>query len=38
MDPDSLAYAVLSDRTLWEGADLRRLDGLAEALAKELAG
>ena len=38
MDPESLAYAVLADRDLWHGEDLRDIDGLAEALAANLAG
>ena len=36
MDPDSLAYAALSDRDLWDGRDLRDFDGLAEAVAANL--
>ena len=38
MDPESLAYAVLSDRELWNGADLRKIDGLPEMLSENLAG
>lgn len=38
MDPESLAYAVLSDRELWNGADLREIDGLPEMLSENLAG
>ena len=38
MQPDSLAYAVLSDRTLWNGADLREIDGLEDALITNIAG
>ena len=36
MSPDSLAYAVLSDRILWDGADLREIDGLPELLTRNL--
>jgi len=38
MQPDSLAYAVLSDRTLWNGEDLREIDGLEDAVIRNLAG
>lgn len=38
MAPDSLAYAVLSDRDLWQGADLREIDGLLDLLTDNLAG
>lgn len=38
MSPDSLAYAVLSDRELWNGEDLRQIDGLTELLTDNLAG
>ena len=37
MDAESLAYAVLSDRELWNGADLREIEGLAELLSENLA-
>ena len=37
MDPESLAYAVLSDRTLW-AQDLRDIPGLEEALVANLQG
>lgn len=37
MQPDSLAYAVLSDRILWNGADLREIDGLEDAVITNLA-
>lgn len=37
MDPESLAYAVLSDRTLW-AYDLRDIPGLEEALVANLQG
>ena len=36
MEADSLAYAVLSDRDLWLGDDLRNIEGLAEKLAENL--
>ncbi len=36
MAPDSLAYAVLSDRTLWNGEDLRDIPGLEEAIINNL--
>ena len=36
MSPDSLAYAVLSDRVLWNGGDLREIDGLLELLVRNL--
>lgn len=35
MSPDSLAYAVLSDRALW-GEDLREIDGLEDAVIQNL--
>ena len=38
MQPESLAYAVLSDRTLWNGADLREIDGFEDAVISNLAG
>ena len=38
MQPDSLAYAVLSDRTFWGGCDLREIDGLEDAVIANLAG
>lgn len=37
MSPDSLAYAVLSDRTLWP-TDLRDVPGLEEAIIENLQG
>ena len=37
MPSDSLAYAVLADRTLWGGEDLRNLDGLEESMAANMA-
>lgn len=36
MSPDSLAYAALSDRTLWDGGDLREIDGLLDAVTENL--
>lgn len=36
MSPDSLAYAALSDRTLWDGEDLRKIDGLLDAVTENL--
>ncbi len=36
MSPDSLAYAVLADRSLW-GMDLREIDGLEDAVIANLA-
>ena len=38
MSPDSLAYAILSDRELWNGEDLRDIPGLEDALISNLAG
>lgn len=37
MSPDSLVYAVLSDRELWNGEDLRTIPGLEDALTTNLA-
>lgn len=37
MTADSLTYAALADRELWQGADLREIDGLAEAVEAQLA-
>ena len=34
---ETLAYAVLADRTLWGGEDLRALDGLEESMAANMA-
>jgi len=36
MAPDSLAYAVLSDRDLWNGTDLREIDGLLDRVTDNL--
>ena len=38
MDAESLAYAVLSDSTLWNGRDLRRTEGLLDMVVADLAG
>lgn len=35
MPADSLAYAVLSDRSLWNGSDLREIDGLEDLLTRQ---
>lgn len=35
MPPESLAYAVLSDRDIWE-TDLRELDGLADTIENQI--
>lgn len=37
MPPEALAYAVLADRELWGGADLREIDGLEPRVALDLA-
>ena len=37
MDPESLAYAVLADRELWQGRDMREIDGLLERVALDIA-
>lgn len=37
MSPESLAYAALADRELWNGADLRAVDGLEQRVALDLA-
>ena len=37
MPPDTLAYAVLADRELWQGADLRDIDGLEARVTLDLA-
>jgi mannitol-1-phosphate/altronate dehydrogenase len=36
MPADSLAYAALADRALWNGADLREMDGLEALIAENL--
>ena len=36
MPPEALAYAVLADRELWQGADLRQIDGLEARLTLDL--
>ena len=37
MPPESLAYAALADRSLWEGEDLRGIDGLEQRVALDIA-
>lgn len=37
MDPASLAYAALADRELWDGSDLREIDGLEARVALDIA-
>ena len=37
MPPESLAYAVLADRELWRGEDLRDIDGLEARVALDIA-
>lgn len=37
MPPESLAYAALADRELWDGLDLRDIDGLLERVTLDLA-
>ncbi|MBQ6374515.1 MAG: hypothetical protein IJJ45_08535 [Clostridia bacterium] len=37
MDPESLAYAALADRELWQGRDLREIDGLMARVALDIA-
>ena len=37
MPPESLAYAVLADRELWHGEDLREIDGLEARVALDIA-
>jgi tagaturonate reductase len=37
MPPESLAYAVLADRELWHGEDLRDIDGLEARVALDIA-
>ena len=37
MPPEALAYAVLADRELWHGADLREIDGLEQRVALDIA-
>lgn len=37
MPPETLAYAALADRELWDGADLRDIDGLEQRVALDLA-
>ena len=37
MPPEALAYAALADRGLWNGADLREIDGLEARVALDIA-
>ena len=37
MPPEALAYAVLADRELWRGANLRDIDGLEQRVALDIA-
>ena len=37
MPPESLAYAALADRELWNGQDLRQIDGLEARVALDIA-
>lgn len=37
MPPEALAYAVLADRELWHGEDLRAIDGLEARVALDIA-
>ena len=37
MPPEALAYAALADRELWNGADLREIDGLEQRVALDIA-
>ncbi len=37
MPPEALAYAVLADRELWRGEDLRDIDGLEARVALDIA-
>ncbi len=37
MPPEALAYAVLADRELWRGEDLRDIDGLEQRVALDIA-
>jgi tagaturonate reductase len=37
MPPEALAYAVLADRELWQGEDLREIDGLEARVALDIA-
>ncbi len=37
MPPEALAYAVLADRELWDGEDLRQIDGLEARVALDIA-
>ena len=37
MPPETLAYAALADRELWQGEDLREIDGLEARVALDIA-
>ena len=37
MPPEALAYAALADRELWQGEDLRQIDGLEARVALDIA-
>lgn len=37
MPPESLAYAVLADRDLWNGLDLRQIDGMESRVTFDIA-
>lgn len=37
MPPETLAYAALADRELWDGQDLREIDGLEARVAMDIA-
>ena len=37
MPPEALAYAALADRELWDGEDLRQIDGLEARVALDIA-
>lgn len=37
MPPEALAYAALADRELWNGEDLRKIDGLEARVALDIA-
>jgi len=37
MPPEALAYAALADRELWDGADLRQVEGLEARVARDVA-
>ena len=37
MPPEALAYAALADRELWQGEDLREIEGLEARVALDIA-